>query len=232
LLRSTGAWKWESGGGALAKACSAVDAHERSPLDYFLVLPPVGFLGIDAERGWDEALWDTLESGFTAGGEDYGTLGTEARTTIRQLLQVNSRRWAAKALSVGESLGLRVVYPYIWRDVLMVQGKVPWSAKIRDGVVKWPLKRLLEQHMPSSFIYRRKSGFVPPFARWLTQEEFNRTVREVLLDRDAAVTRVAPPRVLDELLDDALEGRKLRHSILNFLWGALFTELWLRELAT
>jgi asparagine synthase (glutamine-hydrolysing) len=145
------------------------------------------------------------------------------------LLHVNSRRWAAKALSVGESLGLRVLYPFIWRDVLAVQGRVPWSAKIRDGVVKWPLKRLLERHMPESFIYRRKSGFVPPFARWLTRADFNGRVRDVLFDRDAVVPRIVPPRVLDGLLSDALRGRELRHCILNFLWGALFTEMWIAE---
>jgi asparagine synthase (glutamine-hydrolysing) len=229
VLKRTGAWKLESSADLLARACSAVDAHERSPLNYFLVLTPVTYLGLDVPRGWDEALWDALDRGFAAAGEDYDALGYGALTTIRQLLHVNGRRWAAKALSVGESLGLRVVYPFIWRDVLTVQGRVPWSAKIRDGVVKWPLKRLLEQHMPESFIYREKSGFVPPFARWLTNKGFNRRVRDVLRDRDAVVTRIVPPRVLDELLSDALQGRKLRHCILNFLWGALFTEMWIRE---
>jgi len=229
VLGRTDAWKLESSTGLLAKACSAADVHERSSLNYFLVMTPVAYLKLDVPSGWDEALWDALDRGFAAGGEDYDTLGHGARTTIRQLLHVNSRRWAAKAQSVGESLGLRVVYPFIWRDVLTVQGRVPWSAKIRDGVVKWPLKRLLERHMPESFIYRSKSGFVPPFARWLTKEGFNRRVRDVLLDRGAVVTRVVPPRVLDELLSDALQGRKLRHSILNFLWGALFTEMWIRE---
>jgi asparagine synthase (glutamine-hydrolysing) len=228
LLARTVAWKLESSTGLPARVCSAVDAHERSPLDYFLVLTPVAYLGLDVPRGWDEALWDALDDGFTAGAEEYANLGYEALTTVRQLLHVNSRRWAAKALSVGESLGLRLVYPYIWREVLTAQGQVPWSAKIRDGVVKWPLKRLLEQQMPDSFIYRDKSGFVPPFSRWLTEQEFNRRVRDVLLDRDAVVTRIVPPRVFDGLLSDALRGKKLRHAILNFLWGALFTEMWIR----
>jgi hypothetical protein len=83
--------------------------------------------------------------------------------------------------------------------------------------------------MPESFIYRGKSGFVPPFARWLTEERFNQRVREVLLDRDAVIAQVASSKVLDKLLSDALKGRKLRHAILNFLWAALFTEMWIQE---
>jgi len=229
MLGRSGYWKWESSEGLLARVCAAADSHESTPDNNFLVMSPVGYLRLNAPRRWDEDLWTMLERGFAAGCEDHDSLSYGARTTVRQIYHVNSRRWAAKALSVGENLGLRLVYPFIWRDVLRVQGAVPWSAKIKDGVVKWPLKRLLEKQMPESFIYRKKSGFVPPFATWLTMETFNRTVRDVLLQRDAVVTQVVPARIVEELLSDALQGRKLRHSILNFLWGALFTEMWIRE---
>ncbi len=226
-LRNTTYWKWESQEGLLARFCALSDAHEKTLLNYFLVLAPIRYLGLRRSSAWDDSLQDALEDVFSSSGEDYENLNYSAKTTIRQLLHVNSRRWSAKALSVGESLGIRVVYPYIWREVLAEQGRIPWNLKIKDGVVKWPLKRLLEEHMPASFIYRKKSGFVPPFATWLTDQAFNRRVREVLLDRNAAVTEIVPREVLEDLLSDALHGRKLRHPILNFLWGALFTEMWL-----
>jgi asparagine synthase (glutamine-hydrolysing) len=228
-LRNRGYWKWESHEGPLARLSAVADVHEQSPLNYFLVLTPVEYLGMKIPREWDDALYGLLEKGFDDTAEDGGGASYGARTTIRQLLQVNSRRWAAKALSVGDSLGARVVYPYIWRDILIEQGKIPWGLKIRDGVVKWPLKRLLEEHMPESFIYRKKSGFVPPFARWLAHSDFNERAREILLARNASVTEVVPPKTIESLLSDAVEGRKLRHSVLNFLWGALFTEMWIRE---
>lgn len=232
LLKDRGYWKWESLEGTLARFSALADAHETTPLDYALVLAPVRYLGLQAPSGWDQRLREVMDGVFSAWAGDYHRLSYCAKTTVRQLLHVNSRRWAAKALSVGESIGLHVVYPYIWRDVLVEQGRIPWELKIKDGVVKWPLKRLLEEQMPESFIHRAKSGFVPPFAGWLTNGEFNRRAREVLLDRDAAVTQVLPSRMLEELLADALQGRKLRHSILNLLWGALFTEMWLRRHAT
>ncbi len=171
--------------------------------------------------------WNAL---FSACDKDYLYSSYEAKTTIRQLLHINSRRWAAKAFSVGENLGIRVLYPYIWRDILDIQGaNYPWQAKIYNGVVKWPLKRLLEEFMPQEFIYREKSGFVPPFVRWLTNRDFNRMVRDTLLASDANLRRLVPPRILAELLDDALSGKKLRFPILNFLWAALFTEMWIRK---
>ena len=146
-----------------------------------------------------------------------------------QSRDVNSARWAAKALSVGESLGLRVVYPYIWLDVLLEQGRLPWTAKVRDGVVKWPLKKLLEEFMPADFVYRKKSGFVPPLVRWLTDREFNHRVREILTRNDGFVRQILPRRVLDELLADALSGKRLRFPVLNMLWGAIFAESWIQE---
>ncbi len=83
--------------------------------------------------------------------------------------------------------------------------------------------------MPQEFIYRQKSGFVPPFVRWLTNKDFNRMVRDTLLASDANIRRLVPPRIMAELLDDALSGKKLRFPILNFLWAALFTEMWIRK---
>ena len=81
---------------------------------------------------------------------------------------------------------------------------------MHGDVVKWPLKRLLEEFMPADFIYRKKSGFVPPFVRWLTDPEFNEKVRGIVLSRGARVTDVIPSRILDELLTDARNGRRLR----------------------
>jgi len=229
--KGTNYWKWEGQEGLVARACALSDSHEKSLLDYFLVLAPLGYLGVSPLGEWDDTLHEEMERVFSSCGDDHEGLSYGARTTIRQLLQVNSRRWAAKALSVGESLGIQVVYPFIWREVLVEQGRIPWKLKIKDGIVKWPLKRLLEEYMPGSFIYRKKSGFVPPFATWLTDEAFNHAVREILLDRSAIVAEIIPPDVLENLLSDALEGRQLKHSILNCLWGALFTEMWLGKYA-
>jgi asparagine synthase (glutamine-hydrolysing) len=227
LARSS-CWKWESSEGLLARIAALADVHEKSYLNYFLVQAPANYLSMGAHPDWDDSLQDAIEKTAVNCGSGYANLGYEAKTTIRQLLYVNSSRWAAKALSVGESLGKRVVYPYIWRDILMEQGKLPWSAKTRDGIIKWPLKRLLEEYMPADFIYRKKSGFVPPFVQWLTIPEFNEKVREMLTNSQSLAAEIIPARILDGLLDDARHGKRLRYPILNMLWGAYFSESWIK----
>jgi asparagine synthase (glutamine-hydrolysing) len=229
LMKGTNSWKWESYQGLLARVLALCDVHEINPINYFLVLTPVNFLGLNAYRSWDMKLNEIMEKVFSNVSDDNSNLSYQAKVTIRQLLQVNSRRWAAKAYSVGESIGIRVIYPYIWRDILVEQGKIPWSVKVHQEIVKWPLKRLLEEYMPHDFIYRPKSGFVPPFAHWLSSKKFDETARQILLSPEANIARLISPRIVSELLDDALRGEKLRHAILNFLWGALFTEMWIKK---
>jgi asparagine synthase (glutamine-hydrolysing) len=229
LFKNSKIWKWTSKEGFLARVLALADNHEINLLNYFLVFSPVNFLGLGSYQEWDRQVNDTMDGVFSRCGKDHDTLSYEAKLTIRQLLHINSRQWAAKAFSVGESLGIRVIYPYIWRDILTVQGTIPWEAKIHNGVVKWPLKRLLEEFMPKDFIYRPKSGFVPPFVQWLTSRDFNQTVRDILLASDGIIGQIVASRVLDELLDDALQGKNLRFPVLNFLWGALFTEMWIQK---
>jgi len=229
LFRNSPSWKWELHNRFLGRILALADVHELNPKNYFLALTPVNFLGLNVYRDWDRQITQVMEDGFARFSKKDYLMSYEAETTVRQLMHVNSRRWAAKAYSVSENLGIRIIYPYIWRDVLIQQGTIPWQAKVNNGVVKWPLKRLLEEYMPEDFIYRKKSGFVPPFAQWLTSADFNRVAREVLLTTDSNITRIVPSRIIADLLSNALKGKTLRHAILNFLWGALFTEMWIKE---
>jgi asparagine synthase (glutamine-hydrolysing) len=229
LLRNAGSWKWESHQGSLSRLSALADVHERVLENYFLVLTPVNFLRLNAPGDWDRRLTDIMEDVFSSYAPGNDHMSYEAKVTIRQLMHINSRRWAAKAFSVSENLGIRCIYPYIWRDILIAQGRLPWKAKIKDGVVKWPLKRLLEKFMPTDFIYRPKSGFVPPFARWLTFRDFNDAVRQILLSTHTTIETIVPSGIIDELLTGALGGNRPRHALLNFLWGALFTEMWIQR---
>ncbi|MBN2319113.1 MAG: hypothetical protein JXR49_08545 [Acidobacteria bacterium] len=229
LSQNSRYWKWRSHEGFWARVLALADSHEIDYLNHFLVNSPINYLQLNIERNWDKVLVKTMDSVFTACAKDHDALSFEAKTTVRQLMHINSRRWAAKAYSVGENLGIHVVYPYIWRDVLTLQGAIPWAAKVNNGIVKWPLKRMLEEFMPNEFIYRGKSGFVPPFAQWLTCKDFNNAVRNIFTQTNAAVTNIVPVKIINELLDDALSGINLRFPVLNFLWAALFTEMWIQK---
>lgn len=222
-------WKWESHEGWIARIAALADVHEISPCNYFLVQAPVHFMDFQVESGWDEDLQSLIEGLSRSCSRDYEQFGYEEKITVRQLLFINSPRWTAKALSVSESLGIRLAYPFLWRDLLLEQGRIPWEYKIRNGIVKWPLKKLLEDYMQSDFIYRKKSGFVPPLVHWLTDRSFNQKARDMVLRRNGYVSEIIPARLLEELFTDALNNHRLRTPLLNTLWGAIFTEAWIQE---
>jgi asparagine synthase (glutamine-hydrolysing) len=228
-LRNFNHWKWESHEGIIAKVAALADVHENSPLNYYLVQAPVHYMGFNAAPEWDETLQELIEKLSRSCSQNYQQFRYEEKITVRQLLFINSPRWTAKALSVSDSLGLRVIYPYVWRDILREQGKIPWETKVHNGIVKWPLKKLLEDFMPQDFIYRKKSGFVPPLVQWLTDPVFNRKARDLTARSNGFVSQIIPIRVLDELFADALNSKRLRFPLLNTLWGAIFTESWIHK---
>lgn len=147
-----------------------------------------------------------------------------------QLLHVCNRLWTTKALGPANELGMNVLYPYLWRDVITSMGKIPWRLKVRNGVAKWPLKRMLENYMPHDFIYRPKSGFVPPWKRWLQNEKTNRFARETLLGGSGYITAILKEEWIERILRHLKEADgQSPDMILNTIWGALSTELWLNK---
>jgi len=162
-----------------------------------------------------------------------GNQGSESIYTnfyATQLLHVCNRLWTTKALGSAHDLGKSMLYPYLWRDVLTCMSKIPRQLKVRNGVAKWPLKRILEDYMPHDFIYRPKAGFVPPWRRWLRREEVNRFTRETLLGGTGHITAILKEEWIERMLKHLKETDVNPPAMtLNTMWGALATELWLQK---
>lgn len=140
------------------------------------------------------------------------------------------RMMCEKTRSVGPEPAVGVVYPFLWRDILVESGELSWSYKDADGIEKFPLKLLLREFMPDGFVDRKKHGFVPPFQRWLADEEVMAFVRSVVIRDDANFRGFAPAVRIGEVLD-LIEARKRASSnALHFVWAVLFSELWLEHL--
>lgn len=183
-----------------------------------------------AERdGWNEEICDLILNHACSCLAKPGSDRLRTRLATVQIMHVNSRMWAAKSYSVARDLGIRVVYPFIWRDILIEQGKIPWGVKLRNGIAKWPLKRMLEEYMPRDFIYRRKVGFSPPLAKWIAMPAVNAYLRELLLDSNSCISEIFPLRTIRQILRRGTRLMNQPAVVLNMLWGAAFVELWLRR---
>lgn len=154
-----------------------------------------------------------------------------ARSAVLDVLYTAVKRAALKTYRVANEHSVDVAFPFLWRDVLIEQGMLSWKCKMNNGTSKWPLKKLLAEHMPSWFVYRRKNpfGFDPPLLDWLGDEEIFGFVSNVLLDEHGYVQPLIPIAHLNRILDRIRKKQRVSSETLELVWAVLLTELWLRE---
>ena len=59
------------------------------------------------------------------------------------------------------------LYPFTWQSILEDQGRYHWLEKAANGIIKYPLKKILEQYKDHDFIYRKKVGLNSCFEDWI-----------------------------------------------------------------
>ena len=123
------------------------------------------------------------------------------------------------------AVNLEARAPLLSREVVELAWSLPITYKIRDGMTKWPMRRLLKEFLPGDLIERPKQGFEPPLATWL---------RGPL--RDWADDLLSPERLKnDELLTAApilaawQEHRSGQRDRNGELWNVLMYQCWRAE---
>jgi asparagine synthase (glutamine-hydrolysing) len=131
------------------------------------------------------------------------------------LVKVDRATMAASLEARAPLLDHRVV-EFAWR--------LPLSIRMRDGVGKWPLRRLLERHLPRELFERPKMGFGVPIPQWLRgplREWAEDLLGEDSLRRDGMLDVAAVRSMRAEFF----AGQTARWSV---LWGVLMYLAWRR----
>lgn len=151
-----------------------------------------------------------------------------ARETVAALCHTSCGLWGAKTHNVKTFSNVQVTYPFMWKDMLEEQGKLSWSTKTSKGIRKRPLKILLEERFPADFIYRKKSGFTPPFETWFSGPKVYELLQDTLLSQHTITESVIDKMRLKVLLQRLPLSTNWPGMLCSFLWGAMFTELWVK----
>jgi len=152
-----------------------------------------------------------------------------ARTTLADIIHVCSDKTALKTYRTYTLQRSITVLPLSWLSVLDYQGKLRWDIKIKNKRAKMLLKKFLSQYYSRDFIYRPKSGFSPPFTKWLSTKEVANLFRDILLDKESICQIFFNKNALQSILWKLeSNAHKLSGGKLYLLWGALFTDLWLK----
>jgi len=122
--------------------------------------------------------------------------------------------------SMAYSLEARA--PLLDHRVVELAWRLPLSIRMRDGSGKWPLRTILERHVPRSLIDRPKMGFGVPVAEWLGGS-LRPWAEELLSEQSLRQDGMLVPHAVRRLWAEYLGGARHRWSV---LWGILMYLAW------
>jgi asparagine synthase (glutamine-hydrolysing) len=99
------------------------------------------------------------------------------RDTVGQLQYVDAQTWMvddiltkSDRMTMAASIECRV--PFLDHEVVELAASLPRNLKIRNGVGKYCVKKVMEPRLPREIIYRPKRGFPVPLRKWFQEELF------------------------------------------------------------
>ncbi len=153
----------------------------------------------------------------------------EENVTILHLAHTCGSVSSHKAYLMDDLTNLKTIYPYLWKDMLEEQGNLSWSLKVKDGIIKYPLKKMLENYMPHSFIYRRKTGFTPEFSKAYESVPVYKLLTEVDLPKfNNLIDRSRYDKCLKYISNRQKPNMEQSYPLNNFIWSLIYTDQWIK----
>ncbi len=125
--------------------------------------------------------------------------------------------------SMHHSLEVRV--PYLDYRVVEFALNLSPDLKIKKGMQKYLLKKLLFKHLPEKFFQRPKHGFSIPLTTWL-KNELRYLIEENLSEKIITEAGIVRYSVVKKYIHDFFEGRYFYNSR---IWSLIVLHLWIKE---
>jgi len=156
------------------------------------------------------------KSGFSVNLDDL--LDTDVHTYLPEDLLVK-----VDIVSMANSLEARS--PFLDHRLMEFAAKLPAEYKLRRGIKKYILKKMIKGIVPDENVYRAKMGFGVPVGRWF-REDLKDYISDTLLCSESLERGYFKPETLRILVKEHTEGRK---DYSFHLWALLMLELWHRR---
>jgi asparagine synthase (glutamine-hydrolysing) len=122
--------------------------------------------------------------------------------------------------SMAASVEVRV--PFIDHRIVEFVRSLPTSQLVRGRRQKYVLKKVAEQHLPESIVWRQKAGFGLPIRSWL-KRQLRPFVTELLSEDRVRQRGIFEPKVVKGIVDDVWSGRE---DNAVRIWALLTFEVW------
>jgi asparagine synthase (glutamine-hydrolysing) len=156
---------------------------------------------------------------------------TNARHPLNRMLYVDTRLYLPNDMLVkvdrmSMAHGLEAREPYLDHRLVEFLATVPPAYKLRGlRHTKYLLKRLMDNRLPRSVVWRHKEGFNLPNARWIRQG-LRGFVTDILSPDSVRDLGLLDPPAVDKVLRDHFQGRADNS---HQIWCLLVLVLWFRR---
>jgi asparagine synthase (glutamine-hydrolysing) len=130
----------------------------------------------------------------------------------------------AKADLTAMAVGLEGRSPFLDYKFVEMAAQIPFELKVKNGILKYILKKAAEKYVPKENLYRKKMGFSVPLAEWFTGN-LNKYARSVILSKKAVTRKLFNLDYVSEML----ATHSVTHDFGPKLWNLLVLELWFRR---
>lgn len=121
--------------------------------------------------------------------------------------------------------GLELRLPLLDHHIVEFSWRLPAELKFRGGRGKWPLRQILDHHVPSELWDRPKTGFDPPLADWL-RGPLREWAQDLLSPAALRSEGLLRPEPIALALDQHLSGARNND---YKLWTVLMLQGWLEK---
>ncbi len=120
------------------------------------------------------------------------------------------------------SVALEGREPFMDNKIVEFIARFPIEFKYKNGVTKYPLRKILEKYIPNEYIDRPKMGFVAPIFDWF-KSDLKYLYSEYLSEEKIKKVGVLNHHEVSKLLNDYLEDKGVNH---NKLWYLFVFMMW------
>lgn len=135
---------------------------------------------------------------------------------------------AQKSYDPLRARGITPQSPYLEPALTQLALALTWEQKSAGGVSKALLKGMLARQVPPEMVYRRKSGFVPPYEAMLASQPMQSYLREIVLSPSSPLAPYYDRAVVERIVNQTQEWKQLNLEVYYFfLWTLIFLTAWL-----
>jgi len=118
--------------------------------------------------------------------------------------------------------GLELRSPFLDHELVEFMAAIPSKLKIRGRELKYILRKLAIDYLPTQIVQREKQGFMFPVAYWFRNELYG-LIKQLLLDSHFVKAGLFRKESVLRLIDDHRHNRVDNHVR---LWMLLNLEIW------